>query len=72
MRAALAPGDRSPIVPPPVEPDLLRLVERTDQQTDADRQQLDFRERHLDVTGDDEPLVEHAVEDVDQAGRALV
>src|SRR5688572_27532316 len=55
---------------PPVHPNLLRLVDRTDQQTDSDRDQLDFRERHLDVARHDEALVEHAVENVDQPAGA--
>ena len=54
------------IVFPPVEADLLGLVDRADEQPDPNGQQLDFGERHLDVAGDDEPLVENAVEDVDQ------
>ena len=58
------------IVLPPVEADLLRLVDRADQQPDPDRQQLDFGERHLDVAGHDEPFVQHPVENVDQPGRS--
>src|SRR3954447_6704746 len=41
------------IVFPPVEPNLLGLVDRTDEQSDPDRQQLDFRQRHLDVPSND-------------------
>ena len=52
---------------PPVEPDLLGLVDRADEQPDPYRQQLDFRQRHLDVAGDHEPLVEYSVEYVDEA-----
>src|SRR5438067_3660126 len=54
---------------PPIEPDLLSLVDRTDQQTNADREQLDFRKRNLDVAGDDKALVQHAVEYFDESGR---
>src|SRR5580765_2438555 len=54
------------IVFPPVETDLLRLVDRADEQPDADRQELDFRQRHLDVAGHDEPLVEDPIENVDE------
>src|SRR5690349_16639216 len=32
---------------PPVKPDLLRLVDRADEQSDPNCQQFDFRERHL-------------------------
>jgi hypothetical protein len=61
-----------PVVPPPVETDLLRLVERTDEQPDADGEELDFGEGDLDVPGDYQPLVQHAIEDVDEPGRAMV
>ena len=57
---------------PPVEADLLGLVDRADEQPDPDRQQLDFRQRHLDVAGDDEPLVEDPVEHVDEPCRSSV
>ena len=57
---------------PPVEADLLRLVDRADQQPDPNREQLDFRQRHLDVAGDDEAFVENAVENVDETGRPSV
>ena len=52
-------------MPPPVQPDLLRLVERADEEPDADGQKLNFRERHLDVAGNHQPFVENAVEHVD-------
>src|SRR3954453_16180465 len=55
---------------PPVETDLLGLVDRADEQPDANRQQLDFGQRHLDVAGDDEPLVENTVENVDESRRS--
>src|SRR5262245_22522386 len=58
------------IVLPPVETDLLRLVDRTDQQADTNGQQLDFSERHLDVAGNHESFVQNPVEDVDQPGGA--
>ena len=53
---------------PPVETDLLSFVDRADEEADADRQQLDFGERHLDIAGDDQPFVEHAIEDVNETG----
>src|SRR5437763_663616 len=56
---------------PPVETNLLGLVDRADQQADPDRQQLDFRQRHLHVAGDDKALVQHAIEDVDQTCRPV-
>src|SRR4051812_34515053 len=36
------------VVFPPVETDLLRLVDRADEQADPDREQLDFGERNFD------------------------
>jgi hypothetical protein len=38
----------------------------------ANRQELDFRERNLDVTGDHEALVEHPVQNVDEASGAMI
>src|SRR6266850_7852834 len=45
------------VVLPPVESDLLRLVDGADDQPDADGEELDLGERHLDVARDDEALV---------------
>ena len=64
-------GRQVAVVPPPVEADLLRFVERTDEQPDANREQLDFGERHLDVAGNDQPLVEDPIENVHQSGGAV-
>src|SRR5437764_15399325 len=64
---AIGSGREVVVVLPPVEPDLLRLVDRADDQADADGEELDLGERHLDVAGDDEPLVENPIEDVDEA-----
>src|SRR5262245_41995753 len=58
------------IVFPPVETNLLRLVDGTNHQSDADRQQLDLGERHFDIARNHESLVEDAVENVDQPGTA--
>src|SRR6266571_3958852 len=58
------------VVLPPVEANLFSLVDRTDQQANANREELDFSERHLDVARDNETLVEHAIENVDQPGIA--
>ena len=51
---------------PPVQPDLFRLVDRTDEQTNSNRQQLDFRQRHLDVAGDHQAFVEYPIKDIDE------
>jgi hypothetical protein len=59
----------SRVMPPPVEADLLRLVDRANEQPDLDRDQLDVGEVDLDVAGDDEAFVQHTVEDIDQAVR---
>src|SRR6476661_907617 len=56
---------------PPVQADLFRLVDRADQQTNANRQQLDFSQRNLDVPRHDKALVEDSVEHVDQTGRSV-
>src|SRR5438093_9468266 len=56
---------------PPVQADLFGLVDRTDQQPNPNRQQLDFGQRNLDVPGNDETLVEDSVEDVDQTSSAV-
>jgi len=41
-------------------------------ETDANGQELDFRERNLDVSRNDEALVQNAVKDFYQSGRARV
>ena len=55
---------------PPVHSDLLSFVDGADQQTNADRQQLDIREGDADVAGDDQPFIENAVQNIDQIGVA--
>src|SRR3954469_11010080 len=57
---------------PPVKANLLGLVDRANQQTNPDREEFDFGERHFDVARDDEAFVEHAVQDVDEPGRPPV
>src|SRR5437870_933098 len=57
---------------PPVEANLLGLVDRADQQANPDREQLDFGQRHLDVTRHDQPLIEHPIEYFNQTGRTPV
>ena len=51
---------------PPVEPDLLGFVDRADEETDLNREELDVGEVDLDVADDDKALVEHAIQNVDQ------
>src|SRR5262249_32724369 len=63
-RDALLAGGEMVVVLPPVEADLLGLVERADDEPNADREELDLGERDLDVPRDDETLVEDAVENV--------
>src|SRR3954463_5994156 len=56
---------------PPVDAHLPRALDRRDEQAQLDGQQLDVEQVDLDVAGDDDPLVEHALEDVGQVRRAL-
>ena len=60
----------SRVIAPPVQPDLLRLVDRAHQEPDLDREQLDIRQVDFDVAGDDESLIEHPVENIDETVRA--
>src|SRR5438270_1955128 len=53
------------VVAPPVQANLLRLVDRADDEPDLNGQQLDVREVDFDVTRDHQPLVEYTVEYVD-------
>ena len=46
------------IISPPVQPDLLRLVDRADEQPHLNREQLHVRQIDLDVAGDDEAFVQ--------------
>src|SRR5688572_31445570 len=64
----LTAGRQMAVVLPPVEANGLRLVDRANHETDADGEQLDFRERHLDISRHDETFVQDAVEDVHQPG----
>src|SRR5687767_2427575 len=66
----LASRRQMTVVLPPIETDLLCLVDRTNHQPDADRQQLDFGQRDLDVAGHDQTLVQHAVKHIDKPGVA--
>jgi hypothetical protein len=59
-------GGQPRIVPPPIEANLFGLVDGADEETNLNGEELDVREVDLDVTRDDETLVEHSIEDVDQ------
>src|SRR5215813_13461507 len=60
------------IVAPPVQPDLLGFVDRTDEQSDTDGKELDLCQRDLDIAGHHEALVQDPVEHLDQPGGASV
>jgi hypothetical protein len=51
---------------PPVETDLLGLVNRAYEKPDLNGKELDVGEVDLDVADHDEALVEHAIENVDE------
>ena len=51
---------------PPVESDLLGLVDRANEKSHLDGEELDVGEVDLDVADHDEALVEHAIENVDE------
>src|SRR5262245_49814766 len=68
LQHLFAPRRKVPIVFPPVESDLLSLVDGTNHEADANREQLDFSEGDLDVAGHHEPFVEDAIENVNQPG----
>src|SRR6266704_5468493 len=55
---------------PPVQANLLGFVHRTDQQADADGEQLHVGQRDTDVPGYDQPFVEDAVENIEQVSCA--
>ena len=65
-------GSQVTIVLPPVEPDLLSLVDRANDQPDPDREELDFGERDLDISGDGESLVQHPVKHIDEGAGAMI
>src|SRR5205823_648026 len=64
------PGQKGAVAPP-VQADLLGLVDRADQQADLDRQELDVRQPDADVAGDDEALVQDPVQHVDETVGAI-
>ena len=55
------------IVLPPVEPDLLRPGDGAKDHPNAHCEELDLGDRDANVAGDGKALVEHAVENVDDA-----
>src|SRR2546423_7227676 len=58
------------VVAPPVQTDLLGLINRTDEQAYLKRQKLDVRQRDFDVARDNQTLVQNAVEHVNKSGRS--
>src|SRR2546428_12076444 len=70
LKHLFPPRREVPIVFPPVEANLFRLVDRTNHEADTDREQLDFGQGDLDVARHHEPLVEDAIENVNQPGTA--
>jgi hypothetical protein len=59
-------GAKTWIVTPPVHSNLLGLVDGADEKPDLDGKELDVGEVDLDVADDDEALVEHTIQNVDQ------
>lgn len=57
---------------PPVDAHLLGLVHGGDQQPELDRQQLDVQQVDLDITCDDDALVQDTFENVGQIGRGTL
>ena len=51
---------------PPIESDLLCLVDRADEKPNLDGEELDIGEVDLDVSNHHQSLVENAVENVDE------
>lgn len=51
---------------PPVQADLFGLIYRTNQEPDAHGQQLNVGKRYANVSRDHKPLVEDAIQDVNQ------
>src|SRR5439155_10382844 len=54
---------------PPVDAHLPGLVRRRDEQTQLDGQELDVEQVDLNVPGDDDAFVEHALEHICELGR---
>lgn len=60
-------GAKAWISAPPVESDLLRLVDGANQKANLNGKELDVGKIDLDVTNDNKTFVEHTVEHVDEA-----
>src|SRR5205085_10467535 len=58
---AFGPRRQVRVVAPPIQPDLLVLINRADEQTNLQRQQFDVSERDLDVARYDQSLVKYPV-----------
>ena len=54
-------------MPPPVQSDLLRFIDRANEEPHLNGEELHVRQVDLDVTGDHQSFVQHAVEDLDQS-----
>ena len=55
------------VCPPPIESYLFGFIDRADKEANLDRKELDVGKIDFDVADDDKTLVEHAVEDVNEA-----
>src|SRR4030042_561581 len=62
----LGTGTESGVVHPPVHAHLLGLVDRTDDETDLDRQELDVDQVDPDIAGDHNPFVQDPFEKICQ------
>ena len=69
MTALPLRGGEGGIGAPPIDPDLLGLVHRGNEQADAQGEKLDVTEREGDITGDDDALVEHSLQQIRQIRR---
>jgi len=52
--------------PPPIHSDLFRFVDRTDEKANLNSEELDVGEVDLDVADNDQALIEHAIENIDE------
>jgi len=60
------------IVLPPVEANLLGLVDRANQQSNPNGEQFDFGERYLYVARHDQSFIEHSIQYFDETAGAPV
>jgi hypothetical protein len=54
------------IVLPPIHPDLFGLIDRTHQQADSNREQLNVRQRNTHVARDHQSFVENTIQNINQ------